>query len=65
MLYNTHMYITCSYPDISFYEIQIFKKLFPTRKSLVSDIPAGDGKISNLFYSVESEGEEEDAKCFH
>jgi hypothetical protein len=27
-------------------------KLFPTRESLVSDIPAGDGKISNLFYSV-------------
>jgi hypothetical protein len=27
-------------------------KLFPARGSLVSDIPAGDGKISNLFYSV-------------
>jgi hypothetical protein len=27
-------------------------KLFPTRESLVSDIPAGDGKIANLFYSV-------------
>ncbi len=27
-------------------------KLFPTRESLVSDIPAGDGKIVNLFYSV-------------
>ncbi len=27
-------------------------KLFPTRESLVSDIPAGDGKIDNLFYSV-------------
>jgi hypothetical protein len=25
---------------------------FPTRESLVSDIPAGDGKISHLFYSV-------------
>jgi hypothetical protein len=27
-------------------------KLFPARESLVSDIPAGDGKIGNLFYSV-------------
>jgi hypothetical protein len=27
-------------------------KLFPFRKSLVRDIPAGDGKIVNLFYSV-------------
>ncbi len=27
-------------------------KLFPARESLVSDIPAEDGKISNLFYSV-------------
>jgi hypothetical protein len=27
-------------------------KLFPARESLVSDIPAGDGKIINLFYSV-------------
>ncbi len=24
----------------------------PSRESLVSDIPAGDGKIANLFYSV-------------
>jgi hypothetical protein len=23
--------------------------LFPTREGLVSDIPAGDGKITNLF----------------
>jgi hypothetical protein len=23
--------------------------IFPTRESLVSDIPAGDGKIANLF----------------
>ncbi len=28
-------------------------KLFLARESLVSDIPAGDGKISNLSYSVE------------
>ncbi len=27
-------------------------KLFPTRESLVSDIPAGDGKNDILFYSV-------------
>ncbi len=27
-------------------------KLFPARESLVYDIPAGDGKIANLFYSV-------------
>ncbi len=27
-------------------------KLFPATESLVSDIPAGDGKIDNLFYSV-------------
>ncbi len=27
-------------------------KLFFARESLVSDIPAGDGKIDNLFYSV-------------
>jgi hypothetical protein len=24
-------------------------KLFPTRENLVSDIPAGDGKMANLF----------------
>jgi hypothetical protein len=27
-------------------------KLFPASESLVSDIPAGDRKIANLFYSV-------------
>jgi hypothetical protein len=26
--------------------------LFQVRESLVSDIPAGDGKIDNLFHSV-------------
>jgi len=25
---------------------------FPPRESLVSDIPAGDGNIANLFYTV-------------
>jgi hypothetical protein len=27
-------------------------QLFPARESLVSDIPAEDGKTANLFYSV-------------
>ncbi len=27
-------------------------RLLPIMESLVSDIPAGDGKIANLFYSV-------------
>jgi hypothetical protein len=27
----------------------VIYKLFPARESLVSDIPAGDGKIANLF----------------
>jgi hypothetical protein len=27
-------------------------KLFPARESLISDIPAGDVKDDNLFYSV-------------
>jgi hypothetical protein len=26
--------------------------LFPARETLVSDIPVGDGKIINFFYSV-------------
>ncbi len=30
-------------------------KLFPARENLVSDIPAGDGKNDNLFYSVGKE----------
>ncbi len=29
-------------------------KLFPPRESLVSDIPAGDGKTANLFFTVYS-----------
>ncbi len=29
-------------------------KLFPARDSLVSDIPAGDGKIAKLFFHVVS-----------
>ncbi len=27
-------------------------KLIPARKSLVNDIPAGDGRTANLFYSA-------------
>ncbi len=27
-------------------------KLFPARKSLIGKIPARDGKLTNLFYSV-------------
>ncbi len=27
-------------------------KLLPARESLVSDIPAGDGKLANIFYGV-------------
>jgi hypothetical protein len=27
-------------------------KFFPARESLVSDIPAGDGKTAHFFYSV-------------
>ncbi len=34
--------------------VQIIK-LFPPRKSLVSDIPAGDGNVANLFLQCTSE----------
>jgi hypothetical protein len=30
----------------------VIYKLFPSRESLVSDIPAGDGNIEKLFYAV-------------
>jgi hypothetical protein len=30
----------------------IIKKLFPTRESSVGDIPLGDGKTANLFFTV-------------
>jgi hypothetical protein len=30
----------------------VIYKSFPPRESLVSDIPAGDGNIKKLFYSV-------------
>jgi hypothetical protein len=33
---------------------QTLPKLFPARESLASDIPAGDGKITHLFYSVQA-----------
>ncbi len=41
----------CSHFDILHCLAGIIK-LFPARESLVSDIPAGDEKIANLFYSV-------------
>ncbi len=34
----------------------VTSKLFPSRESLVSDFPAGDGKIDTLFYSVFCDG---------
>jgi hypothetical protein len=30
----------------------VITELFPPRGSLVSDIPAGDGKLVNLFFTV-------------
>jgi hypothetical protein len=30
----------------------VIYKLFPLRESLVSDIPAGDGNIEKLFFTV-------------
>ncbi len=39
------------WPNSPWAEIIIFS---PARDSLVSDIPAGDGKIAHLFYSVNS-----------
>ncbi len=30
----------------------VITELFLSRRSLVSDIPAGDGKLVNLFYGV-------------
>jgi hypothetical protein len=32
----------------------VINKLFLPRGSLISDIPAGDGKLVNLFYGVRS-----------
>jgi hypothetical protein len=43
----------CHYPNSPWPGI---KKLFPARENLVSDIPAGDGKTANLFYSVADRG---------
>ncbi len=34
-------------------KVSDFPSLFPARESLVGDIPAGDGKIANLFFSVQ------------
>jgi hypothetical protein len=35
-------------------ERMVSDQLFPVRKTMVSDIPAGEGKTTNLFYSVAS-----------
>ncbi len=40
----------------------LLAKLFPARECLVSDIPAGDGKIANLFYSVGKDGHGNEAR---
>jgi hypothetical protein len=43
---------------------EIIKKLFPARESLVSDVPARDGKIENFFlYSVHSGVESKGMLC--
>ncbi len=34
------------------FKVGVTHKFFPARESLVSDTPAGDGKIDKLFYSV-------------
>ncbi len=31
-------------------KVNVFPKLFLARESLLCDIPAGDGKIANLFF---------------
>ncbi len=33
--------------------VPVIIKLFPAKESLVIDIPAGDGKIVNLFFTVQ------------
>jgi hypothetical protein len=38
-------------------------KLFPARKSLVSDIPARDSKSDNLFYSVNERFHSDTMNC--
>ncbi len=39
----------CHLPNSPWPGIMTSYKLFPPKKSLVSDIPAGDGKIEKLF----------------
>ncbi len=39
-------------------------KLFPPRKQLVSDIRAGDGNVTNLFYSVHTQKKEKNLMRF-
>ena len=54
-MYDIHCKKNYEIPGIFLYQTFLgleFGALFPVRKSLVSDIPAGDGNIANLFYSV-------------
>jgi hypothetical protein len=44
--YSEQIYTVKSFPSSAGMSLT---KLFPARWSLVSDIPAGDGKIANLF----------------
>ncbi len=50
------------YGKRNFYFVQLVNnnELFPASESLVSDIPAGDGKTANLFYSVPGLGRHSD-----
>jgi hypothetical protein len=47
MLYNVKKIIDFPVPSRN-----VSNQTLPARESLISDIPAGDGKIDNLFYSV-------------
>jgi hypothetical protein len=49
----TYRYYTSTY---TVKKVIVF--LVPSRERMVSDIPAGDGKIDKLFYSVSIEGSE-------
>ncbi len=45
------LYVGLRHSGIGLHCKKGYRFLFPPRESLVSDIPAGDGKIANLFYS--------------
>jgi hypothetical protein len=50
---------------VSIYTLKKRLALFPARESLVSDIPAGDGKIVTIFYSASGQLFERDNKLFN